>query len=216
MANDTITLALDGDVSLDDFAKAMQNFMRLANALTRTAGDRKSVEWVVDQLDRSSAVVTVRGESRSVSAVEHIAEAYLTVGRSLSEGNRIPFPKKVREPAERLAELLDDRLPSIRFETLEAEVSIRSERNTTGTDRVSEFIHGVGAVEGMVQALSSRRGLRFTLYDTINDKAISCYLDEGRESIMRDAWGRRALVEGLVTRDPDSGRAVSVSSDTWC
>ena len=67
-----------------------------------------------------------------------------------------------------------------------------------------------GAIEGVVQALSMRRGLRFTLYDTIFDKAVSCYLKEGRESIMRDAWGRRAIVEGTVARDSDTVRAVTV------
>jgi hypothetical protein len=67
-----------------------------------------------------------------------------------------------------------------------------------------------GAVEGRVQTLSSRGGLRFTLYDSLHDRAVSCYLAEGHEDIMRDAWGRLAVVQGLVKRDPRTGRPVTI------
>ena len=33
---------------------------------------------------------------------------------------------------------------------------------------------------------------------------------EGQETIIREAWGRRAVVEGVVTRDAESGRPTSV------
>ena len=49
-----------------------------------------------------------------------------------------------------------------------------------------------------------------TLYDSVFDKAASCYLETGQDSIMRDAWGRRAIVEGMVTRDPESARPLIV------
>lgn len=42
------------------------------------------------------------------------------------------------------------------------------------------------------------------------DKAVSCYLAEGYEEIMRGVWGKIATVEGLVTRDPLSGRPLAV------
>lgn len=65
-----------------------------------------------------------------------------------------------------------------------------------------------------MQTLSSRGGLRFTLYDLLHDKAVSCYLAEGYEEIMRDLWGKIATVEGLVTRDPLSGRPLAVRQIT--
>ena len=63
-----------------------------------------------------------------------------------------------------------------------------------------------GGVTGRIQTLSSRGGLRFTLFDTLFDRAVSCYLAEGQEELMRDVWGRMAVVEGLVTRDRVTGR----------
>ena len=73
-----------------------------------------------------------------------------------------------------------------------------------------ELHSSFGAIEGVVQTLSSRRGLRFTLYDSAYDKAVSCYLEQGREDMMRNVWGRRAVIEGRVTRDPETGRPLSI------
>ena len=42
-----------------------------------------------------------------------------------------------------------------------------------------------GAIEGRVQSLSQRKGLRFTLYYQEFDRAVSCYLSEGQEERMR-------------------------------
>ncbi len=67
-----------------------------------------------------------------------------------------------------------------------------------------------GAFEGRVQTISNRGGLRFTLFDLLHDKAVSCYLAEGQQDIMADVWGRMAVVEGWVTRDPRTGRPRSV------
>ena len=77
------------------------------------------------------------------------------------------------------------------------------------TKRV-RFAPYYGGVEGRVQTLTSRGSLRFTLYDLFYDRAVSCYLSEGREDLMRDAWGRYVLVEGMVYRDPVGGRPTSV------
>ena len=68
----------------------------------------------------------------------------------------------------------------------------------------------IGGVHGRIQTLTSRGGLRFTLYDTLYDRAVGCYLSEGQEEIMRDYWGQTAVVEGTVTRDPNSGRPLTV------
>jgi hypothetical protein len=41
----------------------------------------------------------------------------------------------------------------------------------------------------------------------LHDRAVSCYLLENQE---REAWGKRAIVEGLVTRDADTGRPTTI------
>jgi hypothetical protein len=65
-------------------------------------------------------------------------------------------------------------------------------------------------VLGRVQTLSHRGSLRFTLYDLLHDRAVSCYLQEGQQDIMRGAWDRLALVKGWVKRDPVNGRPTTI------
>lgn len=67
-----------------------------------------------------------------------------------------------------------------------------------------------GGIQGRVQTLTNRGGLRFHLYDLLNDRSVSCYLEEGQEDIMRDVWGQLAVVEGWVHRDPVTGRPMSI------
>jgi hypothetical protein len=58
--------------------------------------------------------------------------------------------------------------------------------------------------------LTNRGSLRFTLYDLLNDKAVSCYFSEGKQELIRDMWGKLAIVEGIVSRDPINGRPLVI------
>ena len=60
--------------------------------------------------------------------------------------------------------------------------------------------------------MNSHGSLRFTLYDVNDDKAVSCYLPEGTESenTMLDLWGKLVEVEGNISRDPDTGRPLTI------
>ena len=212
MPDDTVTLALDGDVPLSKFATAVVQLDALVGSLTDAVAGDSGVEWIIDHLDSGSAVVTVRPEGPDTSAAAQVPEAFLEVGRSLQAGRDPPFSPQVRRRANQLAALLSDRISAIRFETSEAEAIVRREPEYIPPVLVGNQGQRAtfGAVEGVVQTLSNRSGLRFTLYDSDFDKAVSCYLEAGREGIMRDAWGRRAIVEGLVTRDPESARPLSI------
>jgi hypothetical protein len=55
-----------------------------------------------------------------------------------------------------------------------------------------------------------RGQLRFTLWDDIFDKGVSCFLDEGQEEKMRSVWGKPAIISGRIGRQPDTGLPVSV------
>ena len=48
------------------------------------------------------------------------------------------------------------------------------------------------------------------MYDELFDSAVSSYLGEEHEDMMRDAWGKRLIVEGWIRRDPETGRPVTV------
>ncbi len=211
MANDTATLALNGEISLRLFVEGMRHFLGLIDALTSEVSDRRVVEWLVDALADGSAITTVRGEplsQRGEESVGRVVRAYGEVGRALEEGRPIPYSDRVVREAESLVNLLNGQLTSLRFETSELEATVVSpsvERRVK-----TAYLRAFGAVEGRIQTVTNRRGLRFVLYDTLYDHPVSCYLDEGQEALMRDAWGHHAFVEGWISRDAVTGQPVAI------
>lgn len=211
MPNDTITLGLHGEVTLDAFASAVSGLSRLVASLSAETHGAGAVRWEIEGLEVGSATATVKGVAPAGAngAVEQVVAAYLEVGEALAAGTTVPYPATVRKPAEGLAQLVRGGVEAVRFETAEADALVRSAPPPT-SQPPAELAAAYGAVTGRVQTLTSRSRLRFTLFDTVNDRPVSCYLAEGAEDRARDIWDRMARVEGWVSRDPTSGRPVSV------
>lgn len=209
MTSDTVTLALQGEVTLGAFSRAVLHFSRLVDALTADVAASERLRWVITELEAGSAIMTAQGVGDPPAAAS-VVSAYIGVGRALERGEPDALPTSVRDEARAVVAVIDSGVEAVRFETAEADATIRSLEEAfaiTGSpeSRPPQPV-ALGGVTGRVQTLSSRGGLRFTLYDTLFDRAVSCYLAEGQEEIMRDVWGRIAVVEGLVTRDGVTGR----------
>jgi hypothetical protein len=211
--SDTITLELQGSVSLEQFAEAVGHFHALIAALS-VESDAPDVRWEIDALTASSAIATVRGVSQNGTEpgrIEQVVRNYLEVGQALERGETVPYSNKVRKEANGLAGMLRSGVEGVRFDTAEGEVTLRELPHAALSVAVAAPVSGTyGAVTGRVQTLSSRSHLRFTLYDRLYERAVSCYVAEGRESLMREIWDKVATVEGWVTRDPTSGRPLAV------
>jgi len=207
MAKDTITLAINGEVTIHDFASAVSNLEALVHALSQELGVADKVEWIVHDLQTGSAIATIRGESDIIEQAERVVEAYASVGKALQAGKRPDFSEQVVRAASAITNILDHRVTSIRFETPDVDVTISAHPDIA---LASATVKSLGAIEGRVQTLSNRKGLRFNLYDTLHDRAVSCYLQEGKEDLMREIWGKRAIVEGEVNRDAITGRPIAV------
>ena len=219
MAPDTITLMLEGEVSLEAFATAVKSLNSLVNALTVEEGG--NIEWTVEDLQPGSALATVRGFSSQPDRVSRVVRNYTNIGKALQENIQIPRGQKVTRPALQIGRLVGNGVTRIRFETQE-ETSVISDRPSSHRKRVhsmdtstwqnlgTKMYVAIGSVEGEVQTLTKRNTLRFTLYDVLSDRAVSCYLHEGQEDIMREVWGKHALVEGWVSRDSTDGHPITV------
>lgn len=208
MTRETVTLVLNGgaDVSMGDFARAVQHFDRLLTALSRaqTGSGTTAIEWQLERLATGSAILTAAADHPKAQAV---TDAYSEVGRALRTDEPFPYGKRVESPARDLLAMLGHGVSEIRFETSRDETVLQS---TPHEEPVAvPLAISLGEVEGVVEVLSSRRGLHFNLYDSLFDRPVSCYVREGHADQMRDIWGKRVVVEGRISRDP-AGRAVAV------
>lgn len=214
MLKDTLTLALNGDVSLGDFSQAIQDFFYLVKGLQDDIAKDASIEWLIENLEAGSAVATIKGIGQGesdIKSIDQLVDAYLDVGQAIQKGQPLNYSKPVKKAAKELTSVINGKIKSIRFETIEKDVEIFSSPKTLEQIHVTELPESsLGAVRGRVQSMTNRGQLRFTLYDLIDDRAISCYLSPGSEDIMREAWGKMAMVEGYVRRDPESGHATTV------
>ncbi len=217
MPDDTVTFAINGEISIDRFAAAVRRFADLLSALHSDVGERVPCDWILTDLQYSSAIATAQAKPKEgtewseamQASVDDVIRSYLEVGNALQAGEPIPFTDRIEDRALKIKNLIDHDIESIRFETREDDVTVESEPQPQPLpERARPYAYG--AVEGRVQALSSRGSLRFTLYDMIRDKAVSCYMMEGHEDQMIDVWGKFAVVEGFVRRDPKTGRALTV------
>ena len=212
---DTLTVASEGDsISLEKFASALQATFRMVSALaTEVAMGSSPIEWVIDGLDRGSAIATVRGRPQpgEEETVELVVAAFGDVARAMESHERITRSRAVVTQARKLERLLDDAVTEIRIETPDLDASIR--RETLAIAVEPQILQNLGAVRGRIQTLTTRGSLPFTLYDAIDDKAVSCYLREAQRDLMRGWWDRLAIVEGVVRRD-SVGRPVTIREIT--
>jgi len=205
--DDRVTLKLEGTVPLDLFVTAMSGFSGLIAALTSEVTSGAKVEWVVEELDGGSAFVALAGQSDTPQAVQEVVRAYERVGVALQKHEPFPYSEPVRHEVDRIASVTNGKVTGILMQdhAVAGHVELVAEEPAKGKTVVT-----FGAVEGVIQTLSSRNALRFTLYDALNDRAVYCYLNPTQHDMMRDFWDQRAIVQGLVTRDRQTGRPIEI------
>ena len=201
MVRNTVTFALGGRIKIQELAEGINVFQRLIAALTHSAG----VAWVVEDLQPGSAVATLRGEADDPAKVERIVNDYDEIGGLLERHERLDYGRRVVQAANAIRTLAEA-VEYVRLETSDADYTIYG----NGQARERSLTTAVGAITGRVQTLSNRGGLRFNLYDTVHDRAVGCYLVEGQEELMREAWGRRARVSGTISRELVTGRPAAI------
>lgn len=211
MPNDSLTLVLNGEVSLANYIQALGGLQELIKALQAEVDPAAQVDWIVDELEKGSAVTTFRGRGASPGVIHKVVHGFEGVGRALQKGTRPKHSPKVNQAIDRIISVMGESVPSIRFITDAVDADIYPPADSGKNSTASKALPSAhGCIRGRVQTISNRHGLRFTLYDAIDDRPILCFLAPGNESVMKNAWGKLALVEGIVRRDALSGKPTTI------
>jgi hypothetical protein len=208
MNNDTLTIELNGEVSLSDFSESIRNFKSLIDALSKEIGTSTKIDWMIEDLNSGSALTTIRGYSDDIPSVEKVVQAFSIIGNSLLNKQSIPYSEEISKKALALTKIINGKITSIRFETIFGDSVIAS----TANEKTTGIIYSYGSIKGTVETVTKRRSHKFILYEQIFDRAIPCYLDEEQEEKMRDAWGKIVTVSGLIGRQPDTGCPVNITN----
>jgi len=203
MARNTITFELGGRVPIETFRDGISYLQQLVAALTRG----NNVTWIIEDLQVGSAITTLRGEAEDLEIVDQIVGEFAQIGSALASDEPLPRKSVHVTQAANAIQALANSVDYVRLETSEDDFVVYG--NGTETEAQVQWTT-VGAISGRVQALSKRGGLRFNLYEAVHDRAISCYLQQGQEELMREAWDRRVTVGGTIYRQGPLGRPVAI------
>ena len=208
----SLTLRLGGRISVADFAESADLWSKVLAAVTEESAAGQEIEWVISDLNYSSAIVTAEAlttDEQAARFVPRVVDGYLEAARDVHRGVSDPARPSlgvVRQLVENASPVAD-----ITFETPQAEVTFDMAPDLQPLEPPPESRPAsLGTIRGRVETLSHRGGLRFTLYDLVTDRAVSCYVEPGGEDQLRDIWGKLADVTGLVSRDARTERPVSV------
>jgi hypothetical protein len=207
MPKDTLGLTLRGDIPLAEFAEAMRHFSSLVEALTSEVGENAEIEWEISRLESGSATAVIVGKSFDQAAIEKVVRAFEVIGGSIQKDEAIPYSERVVKEARAITAILNGKITSVEFNTDDFGVSVDKPMEIQG---VVAGEYAFGTVTGTVETLSKHGKMRFVLYDSLFNRAVDCFLQQGQEDWMLDAWDKRVRVAGEVTRDPNSGRPISV------
>lgn len=210
----TLTLALNGDVTIQDFSKAMNQFKEIVNGLREDVAPTSDISWYIDDLKAGSATAILRGvpiTSNDMQAIKSISNAYADIGRRIVHGETLTFNATVVNAVTTLRKMINGHITSIGFQAAGKNYTIK--RHAIFSPQKTYWdTETFGGARGRVQSISERQYLHFMLYDYNDDHAIACSLPEGQREKMRGIWGRLVYVEGTINRDEDGDQIASISN----
>lgn len=209
MNRKTLTLKLNGDVPLDLFAQAITHFSTLVDSLTvEVTGEE--FPWKVADLRGGSAYVAVVARSNDEIQVDKVLRAYDEVGEALRRHELIPYSPIVSQAARSIADLVDGEIKSVDFGSPFNTYTIEEPIGDQATDAEQKPQIAWGTLYGEVGSIIKRPRLQLTLFDSLFDRAVPCFLHKDQEADARQAWGRQVAVTGRIYRSPDNGRPLKI------
>jgi hypothetical protein len=229
MPDERITLVLNGRVFIEDFAVAINGWLEIIKGIGTEIKGSEAVRWELEDTAAGSFTGTMKAIYSRVpdeQIAKQFVERYTRVGRGVRQRKLSAYSPLVQGGAEKIISVIGEKITSARFETEidDAEVFANPILDEIASPSLPEepksekYIverrdfrrDARGSLRGRVQSIMSRGTLRFTLYDALSDHPVSCYVLPGKEEMMRDAWGKLALVEGMVRRDAATGAVTSI------
>ncbi|MBF0318614.1 MAG: hypothetical protein HQL01_02245 [Nitrospirae bacterium] len=209
----TIALTLKGEnIASELLRDSICTFYDFVDEVSaQVSGTRKPVKWIVT-VEHGSIILLNNPVVREINndIIEKTVNAiHYGIGKLETNTDRPEyFSDKALEYLQNLALLL-----SAESNGLTGIYIVINEDSHALTRRVAANIDTItgnrykslGSVEGKLQVISERGGLKFTIYDTLNDKPVRCSIPEELRSEALEAaakaFGQRISIFGMISYD---------------
>lgn len=215
--NNQIEIKIEGKrLTPDKFLAGAKDFFALVEGVAKNV-TLNEITWSVE-IDKGSAVIRMRADNPSAESERVFTVVNQGIRALRNRTNIIPHGFTVNElwAASRLTKLIDGegvQLISIRNggEPEDFEPTI-IETTDAILSRQSQI--AFGGIEGRIITLSAKHGLICTIYDPVQRREVTCYLQT--DQAQRDAvkgYTKRVLASGLIHYSKE-GEAVNITVDS--
>ncbi len=215
MSNNKLTIELNGEVSLDDFSIAMQEFKKLIHSLNKKYVSATPINWIIRELKAGSALATIEGEPSTeddIFIINQIVNEFEKIGENAQTGKINDIEEDLRKPVVGITGLINGSIKSINFSTEKTTHSLDKNYFDILKSQQNKVIplESFGAIQGRVQNIFRYPNYKITMLELLRNNVVNCFLNSSFKDVMRDSWGEIAIVQGLVTRDSESGLPTSI------
>jgi hypothetical protein len=217
----SLTLALEGEtIPLEKFKQAVTSFLELVEAVSREAsGDGEKINWNVSVKSGSAIVKAIPEPTKNTAdAIRAVFDAIPNGIGELSRGiAAMPrlFNTNAIRSVKRLAtvhELGGNGLTAVKISGQRVKRTVTHKVAMTVNQIIGTSHEAYGSIEGKLQALWDRDGFRFTVFDSLLDRRIECYVSDDLIEPAIDGFRKRVRVSGLVQYNK-KGLPISVNAN---
>ena len=201
-----VILNIEGDrIPARKFRYSIDLFYDFINEVAdNVAGIKKAVDWSVS-LKGGSVKLLNKPESKKIDQAR-----LMFILNVIDNGIEIIKTQKKRPPffTDRSLEIIQDLaiIPRKEPEGINNIQLIIQNKKYDLDHKISENIETImeykykalGSIEGKLETISERRGLKFIVYDSLTDRPIRCIFDDELLSEITNAFGKRVYVYGIV------------------
>lgn len=217
MITKAFIIQLDGDVTLARFYRALEALNGTLEAISDEVNQRYPSSILIDDLSYGSAIAAVGIDFDQEIIASKFEKCFASVARHVRNNTVQDLPESLQGSGKRLHEaaMMDDGA-GFTLSTDTSDFVINPALWTNAPGQAIENLNmdtakAFGTVTGMLQSPNSRGALKVVVYDELNDKAVRVSLADDQHELVRELWDTNVVVEGMVRRDPASGRPLAVT-----
>ena len=212
--SNTLSITLKGQsIGLSDLMDALKHFSTVLDEVDQQVTGRKSIEWKVAKLERSSATVGVTPVQRLKDLFDQrpgVVAACVSGFEGLAvRADRPPhFSDRALDAARKLAKRSQGNENGVMLERiLDDGSAMRVPLGATIVEHVDEILRtsgqATGALEGRLETVTIHDQNAFTIYDPLRRRGTRCICDAETLNAVHGFLGKRVLVYGEIGYNKD-------------
>lgn len=204
--NESIRLKICEDyITITDFRNSIDDFYFILTSVAKDIYSNNKIKWKISVESGSNNVVWYPYTQKEVNTAQIIN----TIKSGIQSLGLNPLrPKHFNNDALEKLQTISRRFWNEKEKKAMAEIIIENEIMPLNNDInqnikniLSTLFKDYGAIEGRLESINIKNGLKFSVYDNIINRNIKCEFDDNQIEFVKDALAKRVSVNGIIYYD---------------